>query len=225
MGPRRARFLALAPIALALGVAVFVVHGQAPVDAPLVILANVGLPAIDAGISFEETHTPASPEAIRRAAIRTAIQQQRMNDAPLGYVPGRVIVKFRDGAAAADRTDAVRSASSTAVIAERPSYANFDIVRIDPQADPEVIASTLRGRREVEYAQAAYRIHAMFVPNDPLYRSSATFTPGQWNLPLVDLEAAWDIQPAAGSAVTVAVLDTGLAYMNSTLNVTIPPFR
>src|SRR5439155_21342391 len=34
----------------------------------------------------------------------------------------------------------------------------------------------------------------------------------QWNLPDVDLEKAWDIQPQAGSQVTVAVLDTGVAY-------------
>src|SRR5438094_5769158 len=219
MGPSRARFLSLAPIALALaGLAAFVVHGQSPVDGRLIILGN-GLPAVDAGVTFEETHSPSAAEAIRRIAIRTAVQQQRMNDAPLSYVPGRVIVKFRDAAAAADRIDAVRSASSTAAIAERPSYANFDIVRIDQQADAEAVASALRGRREVEYAQPAYRIHAMFVPNDPLYKSN------QWNLPLLDLEPAWDIQPAAGSAITVAVLDSGLAYLDRTLQVNIPAFR
>ena len=215
MGPSRARFLSLVPIALALaGLTVFVVHGQSSVDQRLIVLGN-GLPAVDAGVTFEETHSPSAAEAIRRIAI----QQQRMNDAPLSYVPGRVIVKFRDAAAAADRIDAVRSASSTAAIAERPSYANFDIVRIDQQADAEAVASALRGRREVEYAQPAYRIHAMFVPNDPLYKSN------QWNLPLLDLEPAWDIQPAAGSAITVAVLDSGLAYLDRTLQVNIPAFR
>src|SRR5438094_2397255 len=219
MGPSRARFLSLAPIALALaGLAAFVVHGQSPVDGRLIILGN-GLPAVDAGVTFEETHSPSAAEAIRRIAIRTAVQQQRMNDAPLSYVPGRVIVKFRDAAAAADRIDAVRSASSTAAIAERPSYANFDIVRIDQQADAEAVASALRGRREVEYAQPAYRIHAMFVPNDPLYKSN------QWNLPLLGREPAWDIQPAAGSAITVAVLDSGLAYLDRTLRVNLPAFR
>ncbi len=51
----------------------------------------------------------------------------------------------------------------------------------------------------------------MFVPNDPLYRVQ------QWNLPLIDMERAWDIQPAAGSSITVAVVDTGLAYQNATI--------
>src|ERR687887_2695393 len=176
MGPSRARFVFLAPAVLA--VAVFVVHGQSPVDQRLVVLGT-GLPGVDAGVAYEETHSPAAAEAIRRVELRTALQQQRMNDAPPAYVPGRVIVKFREGATAGDRIDAVRSASSTAAMAERPSYADFDIVRIDPQGDAEAVASALRGRREVEYAQAAYRIHAMFVPNDPLYK------PRQWHLPLI----------------------------------------
>ena len=105
MGPARARFLSLAPIALALaGVTVFVVHGQSSVDQRLIVLGN-GLPAVDAGVTFEETHSPSAAEAIRRIAIRTAVQQQRMNDAPLGYVPGRVIVKVLDsGLAYLDRT-------------------------------------------------------------------------------------------------------------------------
>src|SRR5436189_185233 len=67
--------------------------------------------------------------------------------------------------------------------------------------------------------QAAYRIHPMFVPNDPQY---ATL---QWNLPLINMERAWDIQPQAGSSITVAVVDTGIAYRNATLSVNIPAFR
>jgi serine protease len=50
------------------------------------------------------------------------------------------------------------------------------------------------------------------------------FTPGQWNLPLIGLESAWDIQPQAGSMITVAVLDTGMAYKSATVMATIPGF-
>ena len=51
----------------------------------------------------------------------------------------------------------------------------------------------------------------MFKPNDPLLLDL------QWNLPLIDMERAWDIQPLAGSSITVAVVDTGLAYQNATI--------
>ena len=45
------------------------------------------------------------------------------------------------------------------------------------------------------------RYQAFFVPGDTLYGA-------QWNFPMVQSEAAWDISTGAG--VTVAVLDTGL---------------
>jgi serine protease len=136
------------------------------------------------------------------------------------YVPGRVIVKFADRATDADRRAALDSASSTAVMSTRPSYADFDIVRIDPSEDAEQVAVALGDRAEVEYAQPAYSgWHTSFVPNDPLYATR------QWNLPLINLERAWDLQPQAGSSITVAVLDTGVAYQNATLVENLRAFR
>ena len=81
------------------------------------------------------------------------------------------------------------------------------------------MAASFRGQAGVEYAQAAYVNHAMLVPNDPLYKTL------QWNLPLIDLERAWDIQPRAGSNITVAVLDTGVAYTDATVNVNVLGFK
>ena len=85
---------------------------------------------------------------------------------------------------------------------ERLSYANFDIMSIAADADPEAVAATLRARDDVEYAQPRYLNVPMLRPNDPLYGQ-------QWNFPAIDMERAWDIQPAAGDQITVAVLDTG----------------
>src|SRR2546425_119091 len=81
-------------------------------------------------------------------------------------------------------------AAAAATTSERPSYANFEIVRIDPDLDAEEAARTLAAGPDVEYAQAAYRVHTQFTPNDEFYSK-------QWNLPDIDLERAWDIQPAA----------------------------
>jgi serine protease len=92
-------------------------------------------------------------------------------------------------------------------------------VRLNADADPELVARALSQRPEVEYAQAPHRFHTTFVPNDPLYSTM------QWNLPMLNLERAWDIQPQAGSTITVAVLDTGVAYQNLTITATIPAFR
>ena len=111
------------------------------------------------------------------------------------------------------------SVSPTAAVSSRPANADFDIVAIDPGEDAEEVARSLRARDDVEYAQPAYFMHAMIVPNDPLYKTL------QWNLPLIDIERAWDIQPQAGSAMTVAVIDTGVAYTAATITTDILTFR
>ena len=197
---------------------VLTLRGQTAGDWRLQILEHVGLPAIDEGMIADESHTPSSPETLRRAALLEALLQDRAGASGGHYRPGRVIVKFRDEAAMPDRRAAVRAASDTGEIAVRPSYADFDIVRIDPAEDAEEAASVLRQRPEVQYAQAAYRVHALFVPNDPVYAQ-------QWNLPMINMEKAWDIQPQAGSAITVAVIDTGMAYENAALTPTLQSFR
>ena len=51
----------------------------------------------------------------------------------------------------------------------------------------------------------------MFIPDDPLFNL-------QWNLSLIEMERAWDISPAAGGSVTIAVIDSGLAFKDTRIN-------
>jgi hypothetical protein len=64
-----------------------------------------------------------------------------------------------------------------------PDSADFDVVAIDASDDAEAAARIVAARRDVEYAQPAYRFHPRFKPNDPLYSR-------QWNLPDIDMERA-----------------------------------
>jgi serine protease len=216
MGGFRARG-ACATVAIAAGL-VLSLRGQTADESRMLIQEHLGLAAIDEGLIQDDSHTPSSPETRRRAELREAMFQDRVGASGGHYRPGRVIVKFRDDAAMPERFAAVRAASATGEIAGRPSYAEFDIVRIDAAEDAEEAASVLRQRPEVQYAQVAHRVHALFVPNDPLYATQ------QWNLPLVNMEKAWDIQPQAGSSITVAVIDTGMAYQNATITATLSAF-
>jgi serine protease len=148
---------------------------------------------------------------IQRRSIRAAASPiDRVGASGARYLPGRVIVKFKNGTSATARVSALSAASRTASLSQQPSYADFDLVRIDPNEDAEAVARSFAERTDVEYAQAAYRIYPTFKPNDTFYSQ-------QWNLPLIDMERAWDIQPTAGSAITVAVLDTGIAFTSVTL--------
>jgi serine protease len=183
---------------------------QAATPARLVV-DRTAPPAIERGISPLMLHDPTDPQAAVAGRARVdGHDLDRTGASGASYVAGKVIVKFKDGASAVSRIESVRAVSRTAAITARPDYADFDIVKIDPTEDAEAVAQALSARPDVEYAQAAYRIRPQFVPNDRFYNE-------QWNLPAIDMERAWDIQPSAGSSITVAVLDTGIAYTNATI--------
>lgn len=195
---------------------VLTLRGQAPVSGPWLQISDAALPAIDEGVIWDESHTPSSPRA--RAARAAMTQVDAVGESGRAYRRGRVIVRFRDSVAADERRSVVRDATTSGELTPRSAHADFDVVRIADTENPEAVADALIRRAQVVYAQAAYRVHSTLVPNDPDYGRL------QWNLPLINMEKAWDIQPQAGSAITVAVLDTGVAYRNATLTVNIRAF-
>ena len=155
------------------------------------LLSESAPPAIDRGL--RDLDPPRDP--------RTDDVEPVVDGEP--FLRGSLIVKFRPGTSA----DAQRAllAQVDGAAARPLSYADFDIVSIDADADPESVARRLDAEPDVAYAQARYRVHPRFVPNDPLYAR-------QWNYPAIDMERAWDINPGATPAVTVAVLDSGVAF-------------
>jgi serine protease len=186
------------------------VRAQDPVPRRITV-GRYAPPAIESGTRADRSRAPDSPETRMRVGIRRAgAAGDRADSAGRRYVRGRMIVKFRDGASAADRASALAAVVPAASVTPRPSYADFDIVAVDPNQDVETAARTLSLRPDVEYAQPSYRMQPKFRPNDRYYED-------QWNLPMVGMESAWDIQPSAGSTITVAVLDSGVAYTNTTM--------
>jgi len=162
------------------------------------LLSSTSLPAIDRGI---REFDPPRPPGNRRTA-----QMTRGTSGTAPFLRGSIIVKFRAGTApTAQRAMLARVNGS---VARALSYSSFDIVSIDPSDDPEAGARRLAAQPDVEYAQARYRVYPSFVPNDPLYAR-------QWNFPAIDMERAWDINPGATTSITVAVLDSGVAYRSA----------
>jgi serine protease len=202
--------------------AIFVIlpgRGQAQDGSRFDDILGLGLPAIDRGVVTDPFRAPGGPEAALRGASQTSsTRHDLVGEGGARYVPGRVIVKFRAGVSSALRLAALSATSRTASIAERGEYANFDVIRIDQNEDPAAIARVLAQQPDVEYAQPSHRVYAQLVPNDPLYKQL------QWNLPLIGMERAWDIQPQAGSSIIVAVIDTGVAYATAMLTRTLPAF-
>src|SRR4051812_44942860 len=178
----RVRSVALILMLLGSGLAMQRAHGQTPAPRVLDVRENVGLPAIEEGIIQGETHGPETPDA----AMRVALHGDRAGSDGAAYVKGKVIVKFRDGATTSARLAAVSSlskrslASRAAALTTRPANADFDILAIDPNEDAEAVSRELSNRPDVEYAQPAYRVHPMFVPNDAFYQLL------QWNMRLIN---------------------------------------
>jgi serine protease len=181
-----------------------VVMGQdtVPFTGTRALVRDIGLPGIDRGLRPQDM--PPDPSQPPLEAMRA----DRSTPGPTDIVPGGVIVKFKPGA---DRTTAVAATLSqvSGTSADRPSWANFEILTLPADDDPERAASELRARADVEYAQPRYRVRKAFRPNDPFY-------PDQWNFPALDMERAWDIQLGATSEVVVAVLDSGVAFRTAT---------
>lgn len=66
----------------------------------------------------------------------------------------------------------------------------------------EAIALANEGAH-VTYVEPNYIAQALGVPNDPYYKY-------QWNFPLINVDTAWDT--TTGEGVTIAIIDTGVAY-------------
>jgi serine protease len=189
-------------IAAIVGLVAVTAHGQLGSPGPArTLVQEIGLPAMDRGLRDQD---PPRPARTSRDADR--IRAERSDTLP--YVRGSVIVKFTDEAARGGISAA--TAQVAGAMADRSSWADFDIIAIPADADPEAAAAALRSRPDVEYAQPRYRNHAMARPNDTLYSN-------QWNFPAIDMERAWDIQPGASSDIVVAVLDSGMAFRNATV--------
>ena len=169
-------------------------HAQLASPAPIVV-SDVSAPAIDRGL--RDLDPPREP---RNEGPDITIAGGR------ALVPGSIIVKFRPGTT----PDAQRVLlAQVDGAAGRPlSYADFDIVAIDPNMDPEAAARQLDAQPDVEYAQARYRVYPRFTPNDPLFAQ-------QWNYGTLEMERAWDINQGASPSVVVAVLDSGVAYRSA----------
>jgi serine protease len=128
------------------------------------------------------------------------------------YVPGQVIVHYRDGATTFARAEVRDQAGTRAGVSLPGGSQQLDI------ADGESVKETLAElRRDPDVAYAAPNViaHAAALhPNDPGFRRQWNFA-GPFGIGMPD---AWSLARRAGApggrGATVAVIDTGVAYRN-----------
>ena len=121
------------------------------------------------------------------------------------FAPGRVVMKLADGMTDEVATTLARHAGAYGI--SRPRSADFVIVSLSLDADVVEAAAALAAQPGVVYAQPDPIAVLAYVPNDPLYQY-------QWNFHRLNMERAWDINRGGDSSLTVAVIDSGLAYID-----------
>src|SRR5499433_192469 len=99
--------------------------GRLPYD-----MQDIGLPAVEENAIPNSPKTPA--QAIDRARRAAAIVQSRArrSGSRRSFMPGKVIVRFRDEVSSEERGALARGASPTADLMARRSYSDFDVLRI-----------------------------------------------------------------------------------------------
>jgi serine protease len=130
-------------------------------------------------------------------------------DGRLGYLPGEVLVTFRDGVPRDGQTRALRAVTGSGAD-QRQWIGDAVVVRDPTQPDARALATALQAQPEVLTAEPNYLGRPQGIPNDPDYG------PRQWNLQQLKMPAAWDIAPGA-NGVIVAVIDSGITSVNAQL--------
>lgn len=149
------------------------------------------------------------------------------------FVPGEVLVQMKAtvGATGTGNGQGIRSRAESAAERHDVKMKNFSPNGLARMTfDPGVNVADAKGRAEarrrtldrvrqlrsdpeVAFAEPNYILHPVAVPNDTYYVR-------QWDMPHLNLEAAWDLTTGSASMI-VAVIDTGVLYNHPDLTANI----
>jgi serine protease len=148
-------------------------------------------------------HRPSlrADDVFRTASVRATERGSR------AYLPGEVVVQFRDVVRERDASDMMREAGGRR--ARRSEFGFRYLLALDDGFEIADALDRLRTMPGVEFAEPngivrAFQRVGYFTPRDPFFNS-------QWNFRMLDAERMWGIQKG-DSSVAVAVLDSGIAY-------------
>ncbi|MFN3683717.1 MAG: Ig-like domain-containing protein [Fimbriimonadaceae bacterium] len=115
------------------------------------------------------------------------------------YVPGRVLVKFRDGVA---RLPLSPEALAGAMPVGHLGRGEALVLAVPRGANEVATARALRMRPDVEAAEPDYLFEPQATPNDPQF-------PNQWHLAKIQAPQAWDLSKGS-QQVVIAIIDSGV---------------
>ena len=120
---------------------------------------------------------------------------------PLAYVPGRIVVKLKEGLSPADL--AQLHADHDAVVEKEIRRIGVQVLSV-PVGAAEAKIADYKADPRVEYAELDYLAQPVFDPNDPYYGDGSQWGPQKMSAP-----QAWDLSKG-DAGVVVAILDWGV---------------
>jgi serine protease len=147
-----------------------------------------------------------------------ATQNVEVLDDSSTHVPRMIVVDFQDGTTQAEIDELERGFGVDLELNDTVQAPTSGIAlgAVSQDDDEEALLARIRKSDRVEAAEPLVRFTASMIPNDPMFSR-------QWNLKMIHAPESWDI--ARGKGVTVAVLDTGIAWENHNDFARVPDFE
>ncbi len=174
------------------------------------VIATLGVVTLGAGLIAGPAIRILRAQEVLSDAPRMRLTPERAlafvaaGDRRLSYVPGEVLVRFRDGVGIAGQQRALTALRSRPQPSDLRWIGDVAILTDAVERDATILAAQLQGQPEIDFAEPNFLYHTNAPPNDP------GFSERQWNFAALDMTRAWDINPGASDSVTVAVVDTGV---------------
>lgn len=153
---------------------------------------------------------PASAQSVEAFPVMSAERAEAFAEAAardLDYLPGEVLIKFKDDVSALGQQRALMALRSRPDAGDLEWTGKVALLRDPGQPNARILAEQLSSQPEVEYAEPNYLLHTHAMPTDPSYSSR------QWNFNAISMPLAWDISPGATSETIIAVIDTGITVI------------
>jgi subtilisin family serine protease len=147
-------------------------------------------------------------------AFPGAVSANEASPAP-AHEPGEVLVRLEPGASLAG---ALKGVDAHAV--ERLPLPGLVRVELEPGTSVAQAEAVLERRPEVRYAQPNRRYRLLLEPNDPFYTDGSLWGLNQSSDADIDAPEAWNTTTGS-SAVTVAVVDSGVEHTHPDLSANI----
>lgn len=187
----------------------------AAVLVPALVLALGTVPGPARAVSGDDMASRIAAAKSAPAPANPRPPARRIDRAAPATGPARLVVGYRAGTDATAMTRHLRAAGLSGRANSSLASLRAQAVTV-PRADLAAVTAALRADPRVSYVEEDAVVQATAVtPNDPLYAQ-------QTELPQITVPDAWSV--TTGSAVTVAVIDSGVSPVGDLAGAVVPGY-